>query len=185
MQVRGKLINATRDFASKKAKLTFLIEDSINSLEEIENVSMLDINLSKHKEKRKLDANAYCWLLIGKLAEKLNIKPVEVYREHIKDSAVYEIVPVKDEAIDRFSRSWESKGLGWQVVDIGESKFRGFHNLQVFYGSSSYNTKEMSQLINNIVEDCKVQGIETKSPQELQSLLESWEENDKKSKKTN
>lgn len=157
-----------------------MIEEDINSLEELKNVPSLDIEAKEHKEKRSLDANAYCWCLIGKLANKLNIKPIEVYREHIKDTAVYEIVPVKDEAIDRFTRSWESNGLGWQVVNIGESKFRGFHNLQIFYGSSSYNTKEMSQLINNIVEDCKLQGIETKSPEEIKSLLESWEKNDKK-----
>ena len=43
-----------------------------------------------------------------------------------------------------------------------------------YYGSSTYNSKEMSLLINLLVELAKSLNIETKSQQEINSLLESW-----------
>lgn len=45
----------------------------------------------------------------------------------------------------------------------------------IYYGSSSYNTAEMSKLIELIVQECKTQDIETKSDAEIKSLLESWD----------
>lgn len=180
MKTKGKVIDISKDYKSNQFRVTFLVESEVDVIEEIQSVPCLDIEAKEHKEKRSLDANAYCWCLIGKLAKKLNIKPIEVYREQIKNTPVYEIVPIRDEAIERFTKGWEKNGLGWIVVNVGESKFRGFHNLQVFYGSSAYNTQEMSQLINNIVEECKIQGIETKTPEEIKSLIACWEENDRK-----
>lgn len=43
-----------------------------------------------------------------------------------------------------------------------------------YYGSSSYNTAEMSKLIELIVQECQQLEIETKTPAEIKSLLESW-----------
>ena len=52
---------------------------------------------------------------------------------------------------------------------------KGFTNVITYYGSSSYNTAEMTKLIDLIVQECKQLGIETKTPEELRSLLDSWE----------
>lgn len=43
-----------------------------------------------------------------------------------------------------------------------------------------YNTAEMSKLIELIVQECKQLDIETKSQQEINSLLESWGKNEPK-----
>ena len=42
-------------------------------------------------------------------------------------------------------------------------------------GSSDYDTKEMSVLINGLVEECKEQGIETIPPDELRRILSNAE----------
>ena len=62
MKLQGKLADVSIDFATKKPKITFLINNQINSLEEIENVELLDIEAKKHRNKRSLDANR---LLLG------------------------------------------------------------------------------------------------------------------------
>ena len=44
----------------------------------------------------------------------------------------------------------------------------------LYYGSSTFDTKQMSRLIDNIVQDCKAVGIETLTPQQLDALKEGW-----------
>lgn len=131
--------------------------------------------LKKHRNRRSLDANAYFWVLCGKLAAKVGVPKDEVYRCLIKDVGDnYVIVPIKNEAVDKWIENWQSKGIGWVCDIIGESKLDGYTNVMTYYGSSTYDTKQMSTLINLIVEECKLQGIETMTPQELSLLLEEW-----------
>ena len=43
------------------------------------------VEVKQHKKQRSLDANAYCWVLIDKLSEKLNVSKTEIYRQAIKE----------------------------------------------------------------------------------------------------
>lgn len=180
MKLQGKLADVSIDFITKKPKLTFLINNNITSLEEIENVELLDIEAKKHRNKRSLDANAYCWVLINKLAENLNMSANEIYQLNIREIGVFDVVPIKNEAIERFKTSWSKNGLGWICEEISKSKIEGYINLKVYYGSSSYDTKEMSRLIDLLVDECKAQGIPTDTPEQIAKYKEMWGKNDKK-----
>ena len=46
--------------------------------------------------------------------------------------------------------------------------------VRCFYGSSQYNTKQMSRLIDDIIQDCEALGIETKSPDEIANMISQW-----------
>lgn len=129
--------------------------------------------VKEHKEKRSLDANAYMWTLISKLQDKLNVPKEVIYKDAIKNIGSYEVIPVKNEAIDRFIEAWSHNGLGW-ICETTKSKLEGFTNVIAYYGSSTYTTKEMSRLIDLIIQECQQQDIETKTPEEIESLLESW-----------
>ena len=129
--------------------------------------------IKEHRNRRSLDANAYAWQLIGKLSGALGATPEQVYREAIRDVGDnYEVLPVRDEALERWQQIWTAKGLGWVCEVIGKSKIDGYTNTRCFYGSSVYDTAQMSRLISNLVEECKAVGIETMPPEELESLLE-------------
>ena len=65
-------------------------------------------------------------------------------------------------------------GLGWVCETLGESKVNGYTNVVAYYGSSVYNTKEMSVLVDNIVQEAKQLDIETLSERELSLLKDSW-----------
>ena len=54
------------------------------------------------------------------------------------------------------------------------SKIEGCTNVILYYGSSTYNTEQMSRLINLVVEDCKAQGVETMTPDEINRMLSLW-----------
>lgn len=174
MKLQGKLADVSIDFATKKPKITFLINSNITSLEEIENVDLLDIEAKKHTKKRSLDANAYCWVLLGRLAEKMNIPAKEIYKMEIRNIGVYEVLPVKEEAVEKFRQAWQKNGIGWICEEIGKSKLNGYINLKAYYGSSTYNNKEMSRLIDTIVEDCKLQGIPTDTSEQIEKYKVAW-----------
>lgn len=137
---------------------------------------LYDLEVKEHRKKRSLDANAYAWVLINKLADAMRITPLEVYRQAIVNIGCnHEILPIKEEAVDHFKKIWEAKGLGWPCLDLGKSKIPGYRNLVCYYGSSTYDTRQMSQLIDNLVQDCKALDIETLTPDKLALLKEAWQ----------
>ncbi len=137
---------------------------------------LYDLEIREHRKKRSLDANAYCWTLINKLAVALRLPPVEVYRQAIQNvGGNYEVIPIKEEAAEHFKQVWQTQGLGWPCVDMGKSKLDGYRNLRAYYGSSTYDTRQMSQLIDNLVQDCKALDIETMTPDKLALLVEEWQ----------
>lgn len=136
-----------------------------------------DIVLKKRTRKRSLDANAYFWTLVGKLAAKLKLKPDDVYRQYVPDVGDnFEIVPIKKEHIEDWNRMWCSGHIGRLTDDLGECRnIPGYHYIRCYFGQSDYDTAQMSRLIDMVVEDCKVQGIETLTPDELRKLVSQWE----------
>lgn len=131
--------------------------------------------IKEWREKRSLDANAYAWVLMGKLAAKLRITKSEVYRQYIREIGDnFEPVPVRDGAVETWAGNWEGKGTGWVCDILGPSKLEGYTVVNCYYGSSTYDTRQMSALLDAIIHDCKAQGIETATPEELARLKEKW-----------
>ena len=87
----------------------------------------------------------------------------------------YEILPVKAEAAEHFKQVWEAQGLGWPCVDMGKSKIDGYRNLRAYYGSSTYSTTQMAQLIDILLQDCRALDIEVKSDEEIASIMVAWQ----------
>ena len=133
------------------------------------------LEMKEFRKKRSMDANAYAWVLINKLADALRIPPTEVYRQAIQDiPGNSEVVPVKEEAAEQFKQAWSHNGLGWLVKDLGASKIKGYRNLMLFYGSSVYSKEQQGVLIDHLVQDCKSLDIETLPPEKLALLKEEW-----------
>lgn len=121
----------------------------------------LAITVKEFRQKRSLSQNSYLWLLLDKLAEKLNRSKEDIYKIYVKDYGVFEVLPIKNEAVDRFITNWSKNGLGWFTEDLGESKLNGYTKLIAYYGSSTYNSKEMARLIDAVIQECEEQGIQT------------------------
>ena len=134
-----------------------------------------DYEIRRVYKKRSLDANAYCWVMLDKISEVIGVPKEELYRHHIREiGGVSETVCVPDKALKRLKSIWEGNGLGWQA-ETYPSKIEGCTNMILYYGSSVFDTKQMSRLIDSIVTECKEIGIETKTDEEIQSLLGQWE----------
>lgn len=128
--------------------------------------------IKEYKKKRSLNANSYCWVLLQKLADKLNTTKEELYRKYIKEKGIFRTITIDNQAVNTFIHLWEEKGLGWICEVL--SKDETSTELIAYYGTSSYNTSQMAHYVDYIVEECKLQGIETMTQEELESLKENW-----------
>lgn len=135
--------------------------------------------ITPKRRHRSLTANAYAWLLCQKLAEELSKNGIttkeDVYREAIRKCSIKPfIMPVRDDAVERWKNVWAGKGIGWVTEDYGKAKTPGYTLIASYPGSSTFDTAEMARLIDYIVSECKDYGIETRPQAEIDSLLKEW-----------
>ena len=133
----------------------------------------LSVEIKPYRKRRSLDANAYCWVLCQKIAEKIGGTKEDIYKEAIRKAGQFDFIAVTDSAADQFLKAWQSKGLGWYAEAL-ESKIEGCKKIMVYYGSSVYDSKEMAHLIDYIVSECKEQGIGTATPEEISRMMNEW-----------
>ena len=133
----------------------------------------LSVEIKPYRKRRSLDANAYCWVLCQKIAEKIGGTKEDIYKEAIRKAGQFDFIAVTDSAADQFLKAWQSKGLGWYAEAL-ESKIEGCKKIMVYYGSSVYDSKEMAHLIEYIISECKELGIETMTPTEISRMMNEW-----------
>ena len=132
-----------------------------------------DLTIKQHREKRSLDANAYYWKLCGELAKATGDTTDNIYLRHIRDIGNYETLCMTAGAVTDFERHWKSGHKG-RLIETKESKIPGCTTVLAYYGSSDFDTREMSRLIDNCIQDCQAVGVETLPPDKLALLKEEW-----------
>lgn len=137
------------------------------------------ISIDIKRERRSVDANAYMWVLLDKLANKLSNDGIVYTAEALYKHAIHmtgrpTYLPIRKDAVEAFRRQWRMDRVGRIAEVMGESKLPGYVVVAAYQGSSEYDSKEMSRLIDFIVEECKEQGIETQSPEYINRLLTEW-----------
>ena len=136
----------------------------------IEKGKELSVEIKQYRQKRSLDANAYMWVLLSKMAEVLNTTKDELYLLVLERYGVFTHIVVKPEIAERVKQEWRT------CRELGEVTVNGKTGIQIqcYFGSSTYNTKEMARLIDGVVSECKELDIETMTPDELMRLKEEW-----------
>lgn len=138
------------------------------------------IKVSKYREKRSLDANAYYWQLLTKLAGVHKISNPYCHNvmlrrygvlEEIDGKPVYLVIPDTDEAEKKADES-ETYHLK-PTSNVREGKDgKMYRAYMLLKGSHQYDTAEFSRLISGLVDECRQCGIETMTPAELARLME-------------
>mgnify|MGYP002114011336 FL=1 len=179
MQTTGIILKTDTDINTRKLKISLLVDTNNKDIvEQLKNENKLTIELKKWRQKRSLDANSYCWVLCDKIAKELCkdgtiVTKEDVYKDAILQIGSFEPFIVQEKTYMNFKRIWEKQGLGFLVQEV--SKKDKCIKVNCYYGSSTYNTKEMSLLIECIVELAKTLNIETKPQSEIDSLLKEWD----------
>lgn len=128
--------------------------------------------VKEYHKKRSLNANAYAWALIGKIADVLRNSKDEIYLEMLKKYGQSEIVSVlSDINVTGYFKYFE---------EIATVKLQGknFTHYKVFKGTSEYNTAEMAVFIDGVISEADELGIDTLPPDEVKKIKSLWGEHD-------
>lgn len=176
METTGRLTSVTKDILTGKFNITFQIDtepvDELNALGQMEKI---DIKAGKHKKKRSLDANAYFHVLVGKLAEKNTISKARAKNILISRYGQVELLPdgspmiYKTNAPEEYMLELESI----HCIPVKFTEDATFY--KIYRGSHTYDSYEMSKLIEGTVADAKEQGIDTKTPDEIRRMVSAWQ----------
>lgn len=181
-ELSGNIQGLSRDMTTGKATLSLAINEIGNAkgLFDKYRDCEIDIKISKHRKHRSNDANKYCWVLCGKLAEELSkdnvpYTSIDIYRKAIQDVGVYIDKELDKDTAGTFQTAWSLLGLGWLTEQIDYSRDGNSLLIRFYYGSSTYNTKQMSRLIDYLVTECKEYDIPTETPEEIARIKSLWE----------
>lgn len=172
MKFTGRLKEPVIDF--KTGRLTILFEpneDFRQCYEELNGCEKLSLEIKKYRAKRSLDANAYAWVLMSKLADVLHTSKEEVYEEMLRrygtlyeDDEGYITITVKSSVpVDKIQGHW------FRIRSNGD--YTGYAMIK---GSSEYDIAEMSRFIDGIISECKEQEIQTMTPNEIEEMKQKW-----------
>ena len=172
MKVSGKIVGASIDFKTGKPTLTLEVNERNDFemlVDEMRDKDKLSIEVKPYREKRSLNANAYAWTLIGKIADAVRAGKDEIYLKLLKRYGQSEIVSVRSHIpVENYFKYFEA---------AGESKLNGkdFTHYRVYKGSSEFDTREMSIFIDGVVSEAKDLGIQTETPNQIAEMKARWE----------
>ena len=185
MEFTGRLVGVAKDWITGQFHLTFSMneQEKAEFIDEIKNVDKLSVRAVKYRQKRSLDANAYYWQLLSKVAEKLLLTKSRAHnimlRKYgqiliIDGKAVYLVLPDTEDAEKTAdeAETYHIKPLSQVKEGKGGIMYRTYIMLR---GSSDYDTKEMSTLIEGLVSDAKELGIETMTTEEIERMMQQYE----------
>lgn len=127
------------------------------------------------KKKRSNNANAMFWELLQQLCYELNLDVIQEYRKRVKELGIFKQWELNTEDVPTFIKVWEDRGIAWFTEIVEEIGSKTIIN--AYYGSSSYNSKQFSKLLDNLVQDCKEVGIQTLDDIEINELIRREYEN--------
>lgn len=167
--MKGRLIDIDKDIQTRKYIVSLSVDD-IGNLEDLREKD-LDISIKQHREKRSKDANALLWHCLGEIASTLRTDKWSVYLLMLRRYGKYTYACIKPSAVDAFKKEWR------ECEEIGEVNINGQKSVQMlcYFGSSSYNTKEFSTLLDGVISEMKEMGIPTPIDRELERALELWQ----------
>ena len=169
----GKLKDLTRS-RDGKWLLTISTPEDFSDLYDALSDKEVSFEIKEARKHRSLTANGYAWVLIDKIAEKTGVRKSEVYRNAIREiGGVSDTICVMDKAVDRLREGWEKNGLGWQT-DTMPAKLPGCTCVVLYYGSSVYDSKQMAQLIDSLIQDAESLGIPTITDEQAEKMIGKW-----------
>lgn len=132
-------------------------------------------DLREFRPSRSRNANAYAWELIDLIAARMSLPKTDVYRSAIQDiGGVSFSAEMESEAIPLFRQIWERGHIGRQVVVVPGTRDESTEVVRIYFGSSEYDTAQMSRLIDHLIQDAESLGIPTLPDPERQKLLDRW-----------
>ena len=172
----------SRSYPKREQLLTLEIQDEdFASTYDAMKGQPVDVSIKYFRNRRSKDANAYAWVIMDRLAAALSTKhqmpltSVDVYREAIREiPGVSEIVAVKTEAVYKLRSGWAHNGIGWQSAVLGPADAAGYPDVILYYGSSSFDTRQMGALLDYLQAEAQELDVQTDTPEMVEKYKYYW-----------
>lgn len=130
----------------------------------------LSAEVKQYRCRRSLNANSYFWLIISEMASLLRTTKDELYLIMLERYGVFTHLIVKPNVVERVKEEWRT------VRELGEITVNGTTGMQLmcFFGSSTYDSKEFSVLLDGVISEAKELGLEVISDIEKSRLIDEW-----------
>lgn len=131
----------------------------------------LNLEIKQHRNHRSKDANALLWECIGRLAMALRADKWDIYLLMLKRYGQYTYIVVPPNAVDMVARQWR------ECEVIGDININGRGGVQMlcYYGSSTYDTKQFSILLDGVISEMKEIGLTAPTSEDMRRSIEEWE----------
>lgn len=186
MECIGRLKGLGIDLMSRHQKLEIEVDSDIRKeYDKLKDKEKLRIRIVQYRKKRSLDANAYYWTLLTKFADVIGMSNSEAHNmmlrgygqsEIFDGKAVYVTIPDTEEAEKKVNNATDYHLAPTSQVRLGNDGVM-YRTYRLLRGSRTYDTKEMSRLIDGLITCCKEAGIpetEIASPNEKEILEERY-----------
>jgi hypothetical protein len=173
MKLTGKIDGVNIDFVTGVPKITFAVNEKaelMQGYDTLKDIAALTIEVKPFRKRRSLNANAYAWKLITDIADVIRAPKEAVYLQMLKRYGQSELISVLEHVpVADYVKYYE---------EAGESKLNGklFKHYRVYKGSSEFDTREMSILIDGVVSEAKELNIPTETPEEIARIKSLWGE---------
>ncbi len=173
MEWTGKVVSVSTDYLTGKHNITLSINESsaLHEIDKIKDCEKLSIKAVRHREKRSIDANKMLWACLGEMSAALRTDKWDVYLQMLKRYGKYTYICVKPSVVDAVKAQWR------ECEEIGEVNINGQTAVQMlcYFGSSTYNTKEFSVLLDGVTSEMKEMGLPVPQSEDMRRALEQWE----------
>lgn len=164
----------TEVFFNHKTKTTLLplvVDGNVTAdVADLMECESLDIKVVKHRKKRSLDANALLWACLGDIASALRADKWDIYLKMLKRYGKYTYICVKPKVVEAVKAQWR------ECEEIGKININGAEAVQLlcYFGSSTYDTKEFSALLDGVISEMKEIGLAPPPSKHIKEALEQW-----------
>jgi hypothetical protein len=161
----------TTEYSLKGITVTFITRDfdAVNAFMAVADKKPMQAEIKAVRQKRSLDANAYYWVLLGKLQRVLGLSSTEAHNMILEKYGVifpdqFVLLP---EDVDYLKQEIHYRPIPNKIVEKNGKTWKAYW---IVKPSHLYDTKEFSALLDGLISDCQECGIETLTPEELERM---------------
>lgn len=147
-----------RTLTDKSQSIISFVVPTYQSDLKLDSEKIYKIEITEMKSKRSLWQNKYCWAIIDKIAKHEGMDDLDVYCQ------IIELAKIRTEFIETIPEAIERLQRAFRVVRVLEERLslKGVKTViaKCYYGSSTFDTKEMSDFIERLLDYASRIGID-------------------------
>lgn len=171
MRATANIRHISTEWLEGEQTVTFQIQEkkAINELKKLEGDTLI-LDVDTFRNKRSRDANACLWWCIRKLAPAINRDQWSTYLFELKRYGVCSDIKIRADALETFQKMWREYEITGSEVVNGWT----YNYVTVYYGSSQYDSAQFKVLLEGVISDLEMLGLETPLPEDVRQALERW-----------